>query len=379
MAIPVLRPVDMGAQQINNAADPTSLQDVATKNYADGIKTNIQAGVQNTAYDYAADTGAANAFVVTLSPVPTLTTGLYVAFKAANANSGASTLNVNSLGAKTIKKTGGATDLANGDISIGQLVVVMYDGTNFQMVSTPGTAGSGGGGTTTLSYPDTIPASPTTWDDEFNAGSTLNAKWTAAGTAVDGENRIGAGTSATVNTTAPSWLRARIVNSSGNNQYIISQSSVPSAAGAFDCTMKFSMPGIIAINGVYLYFMDNGASGGTNGIRACVEFGGAAVTGVSAVATWSTKDAGTWTFSRNTKLCINKGTFFIHVSRDGSNNWRMWYSLDGIAWIDVIVGTYAKTFTIDHFAISLGMNNVGTTQDAIWAVDWIRFNWLTLP
>jgi hypothetical protein len=179
MAIPVLRPVDMGAQQINNAADPALPQDVATKNYVDGSKTSVQTGVQNTAYDYAADTGAANAYAVTLSPVPTLTTGLHVAFKAANANSAASTLNVNSLGAKTIKKKDGATDLASGDISSGQLVLVMYDGTNFQMVSAPGTSGGGGG---TAAYvvagpPDAPPQTPNAMDDEF-AATSLNGKWT---------------------------------------------------------------------------------------------------------------------------------------------------------------------------------------------------------
>lgn len=87
--------------------------------------------------DYVADTGAANAYVIT--PAPAITAyaaGQTFTFKATNANTTASTLNVNALGVKTIKK-GVSTDLASGDIAAGQIVVVTYDGTNFILVSNP--------------------------------------------------------------------------------------------------------------------------------------------------------------------------------------------------------------------------------------------------
>ena len=58
-----------------------------------------------------------------------------------NANTGASTLNLNSLGAKSIKKQG-STALALGDITAGQIMCLAYDGTNFQIV---GDGGGGGG------------------------------------------------------------------------------------------------------------------------------------------------------------------------------------------------------------------------------------------
>jgi hypothetical protein len=96
--------------------------------------------VQSGSANYATDTGTANAYVVTLSPVPTAyTVGFPVYFKAANANTGASTLNVNGLGAVTITKRGG-TALAAGDIPVNASIHVVYDGTNFEMVS-----GAGGG------------------------------------------------------------------------------------------------------------------------------------------------------------------------------------------------------------------------------------------
>lgn len=86
--------------------------------------------------DYKADTGAANAYVIT--PVPTITAytaGQIFSFKATNANTTTSTLNVNGLGVKTIKKGSGATDLVSGDIAAGQVVLVEYDGTNFVMLN----------------------------------------------------------------------------------------------------------------------------------------------------------------------------------------------------------------------------------------------------
>ena len=86
----------------------------------------------------ASDTGSANTYVIAPAIAPSAyTTGAIYWFKAVNANSGASTLNVSVLGAKTIKKfTGsGVADLAAGDILANQLVAVVYDGTNMVMIS----------------------------------------------------------------------------------------------------------------------------------------------------------------------------------------------------------------------------------------------------
>jgi|GEM_PF-2380594 len=84
---------------------------------------------------YAADTGAANAYVVTLPTAPAAyVAGQMFAFKALNTNTTTSTLNVNGLGAKTIKGPSGS-NLGAGDILAGQIVEVQYDGTNLQMLS----------------------------------------------------------------------------------------------------------------------------------------------------------------------------------------------------------------------------------------------------
>lgn len=84
--------------------------------------------------NYAADTGAANAYVVALSSqITSYTAGLTIQFKALASNTGASTVNVNSLGAKNIVQPDGATALTSGMILAGQIVEATYDGTSFQM------------------------------------------------------------------------------------------------------------------------------------------------------------------------------------------------------------------------------------------------------
>lgn len=86
--------------------------------------------------NYFAESGAANAYVITPSPsIGAYAVGQRFSFKATNANTTTSTLNINSLGAKTIFKEGGAVALASGDIAAGMMVVVEYDGTNFIMLN----------------------------------------------------------------------------------------------------------------------------------------------------------------------------------------------------------------------------------------------------
>jgi microcystin-dependent protein len=87
--------------------------------------------------DYAADAGAENAITVTLSPALTAhVVGMPIYVKVSNTNTGAATIAVNALASKPLKKLGN-TALAAGDIRSGQVVPVAYDGTNYQLLSTP--------------------------------------------------------------------------------------------------------------------------------------------------------------------------------------------------------------------------------------------------
>jgi hypothetical protein len=94
-----------------------------------------QAAHADKQISYGVDTGSANAPVVALTPpLESYVAGIPVFFKAAAGNTGPVTLNVNSLGAKGIKKRGNV-ELNAGDIRAGQICVVIYDGVNFQLLT----------------------------------------------------------------------------------------------------------------------------------------------------------------------------------------------------------------------------------------------------
>lgn len=80
---------------------------------------------------YAADTGTANAYAVAMANTRTAyEEGLTVRFNPANANTGASTLNVDSIGPVAIKRPDG-TDVQAGDLIVGQIVELVYNNANF--------------------------------------------------------------------------------------------------------------------------------------------------------------------------------------------------------------------------------------------------------
>lgn len=118
---------------------------------------------------FASDGGSGDAYAISVTPAPSgYVTGDVYTFKAAVANTGPATLNVNSLGAKTIKKNVNE-DLSDNDIKAGQLCIVQYDGTNFQLISaqqprplykTGQTSKASGSGTGTLTIPHGLGVTP---------------------------------------------------------------------------------------------------------------------------------------------------------------------------------------------------------------------------
>ena len=84
-------------------------------------------------------------YTCSLSPALTAyTTGMTISFKPDVAASGTPTLNINSLGAKTLRMPDGTTTPTSSDLPAGQLKTLWYDGTYFRIVS-----GSGSGSTPT--------------------------------------------------------------------------------------------------------------------------------------------------------------------------------------------------------------------------------------
>jgi len=134
--------LDIGSNRLTLVADGTAKTDAATVNQIQSNGPAFQA----------TDTGTANAYVIALSPAITAyAAGQAITFKAANASTTASTLNVNTLGTKVLKKKNDQ-DIASGDIEASQIVTAVYDGTSFQVTSQLGSEASAGGSDTQVQY-----------------------------------------------------------------------------------------------------------------------------------------------------------------------------------------------------------------------------------
>lgn len=130
---PIFSPVAESGDFSDLSNKPTTLSGYGI---TDAISTST---VQSGTLIYAPATGSSNNYSVTLASAPLgYTAGMFINFKANFDNTGSATLNVNGLGAKTIKKIV-TTDLDAGDIKNGQVVSVIYDGSNFQLLNPPST------------------------------------------------------------------------------------------------------------------------------------------------------------------------------------------------------------------------------------------------
>ena len=85
-------------------------------------------------YNFAVDAEASDTYVITLDPAPAAyVTGMMIIFTANTANTGACTVNVNGLGAKSLKMLHDQ-DPGNNYIESGSVVMAVYDGSAFQMI-----------------------------------------------------------------------------------------------------------------------------------------------------------------------------------------------------------------------------------------------------
>lgn len=86
-------------------------------------------------HDYAVTTGSANAYVLDVSPsITAYSAGQEFTFEANFSNTGSATINIDSLGAKTLKDPNGNTMLS-GWIQSGGIYKCVYDGTDMIVVS----------------------------------------------------------------------------------------------------------------------------------------------------------------------------------------------------------------------------------------------------
>lgn len=128
----------------------------------------------------------------TLNPAPSAyATGNLFSFVAAATNTGAVTINLNSLGAKSITRQG-ASALIAGDLVSGQVYLIEYDGTRFQLINPSNL------GVSTISFGSTGLTPSTATSGAVTVSGTLavanggtGTSGTTANLTVDGTNPVG--------------------------------------------------------------------------------------------------------------------------------------------------------------------------------------------
>jgi hypothetical protein len=132
--------IDENVETITGAQAKADQAETNAKAYADQqLATHSADYVKHPGYGVT--TGSANAYAVTLNPAPTsYVEGMAISVKINVDNTGPSTININNLGAKAIKKPNG-NDVSAGNLKAGSIYTLRYNGTNFIL------QGEGGGGT----------------------------------------------------------------------------------------------------------------------------------------------------------------------------------------------------------------------------------------
>jgi hypothetical protein len=122
--------------------------------------------LQQQLYVFGLDTGTVNAYFIAQNPPPTIVVGSKAVILAAHANTGPSMLTIDSSPVSTAPITKeGALPLTGAEIGAGQILELVFDGTNWQIVgggsgsSGAGSgSGGGGGGSAGSGLGDVIPA-----------------------------------------------------------------------------------------------------------------------------------------------------------------------------------------------------------------------------
>lgn len=135
----IASPILTGTPTAPTAAESTNTQQIATTAFVDrAVKTHQADLVSHGVYGTATGT---NTLALPISTVTSYVEGMLVAFKNTTANTGAVTLNINSLGAKPIKKANG-NDFSSGNLKAGAIYQVRYDGVNFCLLGEGGEYGT---------------------------------------------------------------------------------------------------------------------------------------------------------------------------------------------------------------------------------------------
>jgi hypothetical protein len=194
-------------------------------------------------------------------PLTAYTVGARFSFVAGAANTTATTINVNSLGAKNLVKNGTDALIAN-DITSGKLCLIEYDGTNFQLInpSTVAFATAAGTATNATNATNATYASNPVGGGSFITSLNISAQSVAgavnatyAGSATNATNLVG-GSNQTFYASGNLFLRA-----SGDTYF---QDQAGSINRAYIDSLGNLLVGASSINGIGTTFVNQAANVG---------------------------------------------------------------------------------------------------------------------
>ena len=119
----------IGSSLLKGDGAGNTLNAVAGVDYVSGLQ------LQNSTLTFLSSVAGTNVITGNLTPaIASYVAGQMFSFLSAGANTGAVTLNINGVGAKAVTKLG-STALAAGDIPANTIIIVQYDGSEFQLVA----------------------------------------------------------------------------------------------------------------------------------------------------------------------------------------------------------------------------------------------------
>lgn len=163
--------------------DATTITKLTTAPFIDPKLPAVPKAAQTGKWNYAVASGTADALTATLVPAPdAYSAGFPIRLKITATNTASATLDVNGLGAKTIKRPDNS-NLVAGNLVAGSVVELVYDGTNwFLQTAQASNTNTSSGGLTTVATADPITGDGTAGNpiDIQNGSKTLNGAWRGA-------------------------------------------------------------------------------------------------------------------------------------------------------------------------------------------------------
>jgi hypothetical protein len=297
-------------------------------------------------------------------------------FVATGDNTGAVTLNIDSLGAKAVTRDGSVA-LAAGDIKSGEVVVVVYDGTRFQVVSQLNSAGNATfanvsitsalnvGGVATFSAGTAAAPSITTTGDT-NTGIFFPAADTIAFTEggveaarFDSSGNVGIGTS------SPSDILTLAGGASGSYGLTINNAKVGGGTKAifqYDATNAIALVGGNTTNGLAFQTLTSGSLT----TKATLDSSGNLGLGVTPSA-WSIRALQVGSGFAAWSTAVTNARIFANTYYDGAYKYvgtgrATQYEQDGYhAWYTSASGTAGNTISFTQ-ALTLNANGALVLQ-----------------